>query len=61
LTAALATKVIGTLLAAYGFGLITPICGSEIALIYGYSIVWAFLTNSTEPAASNRCTAITIH
>jgi hypothetical protein len=42
---ALATKVIGTLLAAYGFGLITPIHWSEIALIWGYSIVWAFLTD----------------
>ena len=39
------TKVIGTLLAAYGFGLIAPIRWSEIALIWGYSIVWAFLTD----------------
>jgi H+-transporting ATPase len=45
---ALATKVIGTLLAAYGFGLITPIRWSEIALIWGYSIVWAFLTDWTK-------------
>jgi len=42
---ALATKVIGTLLAAHGFGLITPIRWSEITLIWGYSIVWAFLTD----------------
>ena len=42
---ALATKVIGTLLAAYGFGLITPIHWREIALIWGYSLVWAFLTD----------------
>ncbi|BBO83300.1 plasma-membrane proton-efflux P-type ATPase [Desulfosarcina ovata subsp. sediminis] len=42
---ALATKVIGTLLAAYGFGLITPIHWREIALIWGYSIVWAFFTD----------------
>jgi H+-transporting ATPase len=42
---ALATKVIGTLLAAYGFGLIAPIRWSEITLIWGYSIVWAFLTD----------------
>jgi len=42
---ALVTKVIGTLLAAFGFGLITPIGWSEIALIWGYSIVWAFLTD----------------
>ena len=38
-------KVLGTLLAAYGFGLITPIRWTEIALIWGYSIAWAFLTD----------------
>ena len=42
---ALATKLVGTLLAAYGFGLITPIHWREIALIWGYSIVWAFVTD----------------
>jgi H+-transporting ATPase len=39
------TKVLGTLLAAYGFGLITPIRWTEIVLIWGYSIAWAFLTD----------------
>jgi H+-transporting ATPase len=42
---ALGTKVIGTLLAAYGFGLITPIRWSEITLVWGYSIAWAFVTD----------------
>ncbi len=42
---ALATKIAGTLLAAYGFGLITPIRWTEIGLIWGYSIVWAFFTD----------------
>ena len=42
---ALVTKLIGTLLAAYGLGLITPISWREIALIWGYAIVWAFLTD----------------
>jgi H+-transporting ATPase len=42
---AVGTKLAGTLLAAYGFGLITPITWFEIALIWGYSIVWAFLTD----------------
>lgn len=42
---ALATKLIGTALAFYGFGLITPISGRDIALIWGYAIVWAFLTD----------------
>ena len=41
----IATKLIGTFLAAYGFGLITPIRWTEIALIWGYSISWAFLTD----------------
>jgi H+-transporting ATPase len=39
------TKLLGTLLAAYGFGLITPIRWTDIALIWGYSIAWAFLTD----------------
>jgi H+-transporting ATPase len=42
---ALITKVIGTLLAAFGLGLITPIHWSEIMLVWGYSIVWAFFTD----------------
>jgi H+-transporting ATPase len=42
---AVGTKLAGTLLAAYGFGLITPITWFEIALIWGYSIVWSFLTD----------------
>jgi H+-transporting ATPase len=42
---ALITKLAGTLLAAYGFGLITPIGWREIALIWGYSIVWAIVTD----------------
>ena len=39
------TKLLGTLLAAYGFGLITPIRWTDIALIWGYSITWAFITD----------------
>jgi H+-transporting ATPase len=42
---AVGTKLIGTLLAAYGFGLITPIRWSEIGLIWGYSIAWSFVTD----------------
>jgi H+-transporting ATPase len=42
---ALATKVAGTLLAAYGFELITPIRWTEIGLIWAYSIIWAFFTD----------------
>jgi H+-transporting ATPase len=45
---AVGTKLLGTFLAAYGFGLITPITWPEIALIWGYSIVWAFLTDQAK-------------
>jgi H+-transporting ATPase len=42
---AVGTKLAGTFLAAYGFGLIAPIAWRDIALIWGYSITWAFLTD----------------
>jgi len=42
---AIITKLAATLLAAYGFGLITPITWPEIALIWGYSFVSAILTD----------------
>jgi len=42
---AIVTKVVGTLLAAYGFGLITPITWPEIALIWSYSIISACITD----------------
>jgi len=42
---ALATKLVATFLAAYGFGLIAPITWPKIALVWGYSISWAFVTD----------------
>ena len=42
---AVITKLAATLLAAYGFGLITPITWPEIALIWGYSIASSFVTD----------------
>jgi len=42
---AVVTKLAATLLAAYGFGLITPISWPEIALIWGYSFGSAFITD----------------
>jgi H+-transporting ATPase len=42
---AVITKAAATALAAYGFGLITPISWPEIALIWGYSIASAFVTD----------------
>ena len=43
--AAIVTKLIGTLIAGYGFGMMTPISWPEIALIWSYSIVSAFITD----------------
>jgi H+-transporting ATPase len=42
---AVVTKLIGTVLAAFGFGIIAPIGLTSIALIWAYSIFWAFLTD----------------
>jgi H+-transporting ATPase len=42
---AVSTKLLGTLLAAYGFGLIAPIGWGAIGLVWAYSLVWAFLTD----------------
>ncbi|VAX12759.1 Lead, cadmium, zinc and mercury transporting ATPase; Copper-translocating P-type ATPase [hydrothermal vent metagenome] len=45
LWSAVITKLAATILAAYGFGLITPITWPEIALIWGYSILSALVTD----------------
>ncbi len=45
LWSAVVTKLAATILAAYGFGLITPITWPEIALIWGYSIISALVTD----------------
>ena len=45
LWSALITKLAATLLAAYGLGVVTAISWPEIALIWGYSIVSAFITD----------------
>jgi H+-transporting ATPase len=42
---ALGTKLLGTFLAAYGFGLIAPITWPEIAVIWVYAIAWSFVTD----------------
>jgi len=42
---AVLTKAAATLLCAWGFGLIAPISWPEIALIWGYSIIWSILTD----------------
>jgi len=43
---ALSTKLLATLLAAYGFALITPISWLAIAVVWGYAIVWAIVTDA---------------
>ncbi len=47
---AVVTKLAATLLAAYGFDLITPITWPEIALIWGYSIASAYVTDLVKVA-----------
>ena len=47
---AVITKLAATLLAAYGFGLITAITWPEIALIWGYSIASAYITDLVKVA-----------
>ncbi len=52
---ALITKLIGTALAAFGFGLITPIGWRAIGLIWAYSIVWAFLADWAKMMVYRHC------
>ncbi len=51
---AVITKLAATLLAAYGFGLITPISWPEVALIWGYSIGSAYVTDLVKVAVYQR-------
>jgi H+-transporting ATPase len=52
--AAVATKLAATLLCAYGLGLVTPISWPEIALVWGYSIVWSFVTDVAKVSVYRR-------
>jgi H+-transporting ATPase len=45
---AIITKIVGTLIAAYGFGMMTPISWWEIGLVWGYSIVSAVITDAVK-------------
>jgi H+-transporting ATPase len=47
---AVATKVAATIIARYGFDLVAPITWPEIGLIWGYSIVWSFVTDGAKVA-----------
>jgi H+-transporting ATPase len=52
--AAVSTKLAATILCAYGFGLVTPISWPEITLIWGYSIVWSFVTDAAKVSVYRR-------
>jgi H+-transporting ATPase len=52
--AAVSTKLAATLLCAYGFGLVTPISWQAIALVWGYSIVWSFVTDAAKVSVYRR-------
>ena len=43
LWSAIITKVLATLLVAFGFGLVTPISWESIGLIWAYCLVWVFI------------------
>ncbi|MEZ7197766.1 plasma-membrane proton-efflux P-type ATPase [Pseudodesulfovibrio karagichevae] len=47
---AVGTKILGTFVAAWGFGLIAPIDWAAIGLVWAYSLVWAFLTDFVKMA-----------
>ncbi len=51
---AIATKLAATLLVAYGFGLVTPISWGAIGLIWGYAILFAFVTDVVKMAVYAR-------
>jgi len=52
--AGVTTKLAATVLCAYGFGLVTPISWAEIALVWGYSIVWSFVTDAAKVSVYRR-------
>lgn len=51
---ALATKVAATLLCLYPMGLMAPITWFDVALIWGYSIVWSFVTDVAKVSIQRR-------
>lgn len=51
---AVATKVAATLLCLYPMGLMAPITWFDVALIWGYSIVWSFVTDVAKVSIQRR-------
>ncbi len=50
LWSAVGTKILATLLVAFGFGLITPIGWDAIGLVWAYCIVWMFVEDAVKVA-----------
>ena len=48
LWSAVGTKILATLLTAFGVGLITPISWGAIALVWGYALSWMFLADGVK-------------
>jgi H+-transporting ATPase len=48
LWSAIGTKLLATLLVAAGLGLITPISWPDIALVWGYCLVWIFIEDQVK-------------
>jgi H+-transporting ATPase len=48
LWSAIATKVLATALAVVGFGLVTPISWTAVALVWGYAIAWMFVADAVK-------------
>jgi H+-transporting ATPase len=48
LWSAIVTKIIATLLVAYGFGLITPISWKAIGVVWAYAIAWMFIADGVK-------------
>jgi H+-transporting ATPase len=48
LWSAVVTKILATLLAGFGLGLITSISWGAIALVWGYAIIWMFVADGVK-------------
>jgi H+-transporting ATPase len=47
---AVATKILATIVVAFGFGLVTPISWAEIGIIWAYCILWMFVADRVKVA-----------
>ncbi len=47
---AVATKILATIVVAFGFGLVTPISWVEIGIIWAYCILWMFVADRVKVA-----------